>query len=52
MTRARLDGLLLLLIGSVIFVLLGSIWERTSSASCTSAPPVYMREQIGVSKRK
>jgi len=33
MTKARLDGLLLFLLGCIVFVLAGSAWERASHAS-------------------
>ena len=41
MTRARLDGYLLFLLGSVLFVWLGSSWERTSPASMVDFKELY-----------
>jgi riboflavin transporter FmnP len=41
MTRARLDGMLLLLFGSVLFVLSGCVWERISPISMADFKPLY-----------
>ena len=41
MTRARLDGLLLFVLGSVLFVCLGSAWERTSPVSMADFKGLY-----------
>ena len=41
MTRARLDGLLLLLLGSVVFVLMGTAWERSSPVSMLDFKELY-----------
>lgn len=41
MTRARLDGLLLLTLGSAVFVLLGISWERFTPASMVDFKGIY-----------
>jgi hypothetical protein len=41
MTKARLDGLLLFLLGCIVFVLAGSAWERASHASMADFKEYY-----------
>ena len=41
MTKARLDGLYLLLLGSVVFVLLGAVLERTAPAPMLDFRALY-----------
>lgn len=41
MTRARLDGFLLFLLGCVLFVWLGSAWERSSPVSMADFKGLY-----------
>ena len=41
MTRARQDGLCLLLLGSVVFLLLGTVMERSSVISMVDFKAVY-----------
>src|ERR1019366_2794720 len=45
MTRARFDGLLLFLLGSVLFIWLGLEWERSSSVSMVDFKHVYYGTQ-------
>ena len=41
MTRARLDGLLLFLLGSVLFVLMGTAWDHSSPVSMVDFKGIY-----------
>ena len=41
MTKARLDGLYLMLLGSVVFILLGAVLERTATSPLVDFRVVY-----------